>query len=130
MITQWHRAGRPILAGVLLALVELAVVLRGGGRTLMSGLGEAVQYLAASFAIAICIAFALWAIGSWVALLLASPFTDHDRSLAAFAAGIVVSFLVLATGTVARSGSSETATTSRSGATPLPITAPPHTAAP
>ncbi len=55
------------MAGVLLALVELAVVLRGGGRTLMSGLGEAVQYLAASFAIAICIAFALWAIGSWVA---------------------------------------------------------------
>ena len=34
------------------------------------------------------------AIGSWVALLLASPFTDHDRSLATFAVGIAVSSLI------------------------------------
>lgn len=67
MSEQWQRAGRPILAGALLASVELTVVLRGGGRVLLSGFGHAVQTVTVSYATCICLTLAAWAIGSWLA---------------------------------------------------------------
>ncbi len=98
---QWQRAGRPIVAGVLLASVELAVIVRGGGRVLLSGFGNTMQTVAASYAICICLAFGAWAIGSWLARWAGATgaATENDPGRAEQVSGIFAGILATALAT-------------------------------